>query len=386
MRIGQARRPRRGRPRHRRPAGQGRPRPRRRPAHQHPAHRALPGRLRPGDAHRDVGAPRHPGERGDAAPPRRRRHRARRRAGSPAPTPARAGCPTPSEIFEVCRRVLARGVARRPTWPAATSWSPRAAPASRSTRCASSATAPPASRATRWPAPPSPAGARVTLVAANIALPDPAGVDVVRVGTAVQLREAVLKAAADADAVVMAAAVADFRPADVRRREDQEEGRPGARAGRPGPQPGHPGRDLRRPGPPRARWSSASPPRPDDVLDNGRAKLARKGCDLLVVNEVGEHKTFGSEDNEAVVLGADGSRDRRAARPEGSPGRRGLGPGGRAPAARCSPAASCTSRGIANLGRSGRGAPGPAPLGHEQNALAAGQRATFRVRRDTWDR
>ena len=45
----------------------------------------------------------------------------------------------------------------------------------------------------------------------------------------------------------------------------------------------------------------------DDVLANGRAKLARKGCDLLVVNEVGEHKTFGSEDNEAVVLGADGS-------------------------------------------------------------------------------
>ena len=44
----------------------------------------------------------------------------------------------------------------------------------------------------------------------------------------------------------------------------------------------------------------------DDVLANGRAKLARKGCDLLVVNEVGERKTFGAEDNEAVVLGADG--------------------------------------------------------------------------------
>src|SRR6478752_5700593 len=57
-------------------------------------------------------------------------------------------------------------------------------------------------------------GARVTLVAANTALPDPAGVDVVRVGTALQLREAVLKAAGDADAVVMAAAVADFRPAE----------------------------------------------------------------------------------------------------------------------------------------------------------------------------
>jgi phosphopantothenoylcysteine decarboxylase/phosphopantothenate--cysteine ligase len=45
----------------------------------------------------------------------------------------------------------------------------------------------------------------------------------------------------------------------------------------------------------------------DDVLANGRTKLARKGCDLLVVNEVGERKTFGAEENEAVVLGADGS-------------------------------------------------------------------------------
>jgi phosphopantothenoylcysteine decarboxylase/phosphopantothenate--cysteine ligase len=45
----------------------------------------------------------------------------------------------------------------------------------------------------------------------------------------------------------------------------------------------------------------------DDVLANGRTKLARKGCDLLVVNEVGERKAFGSEENEAVVLAADGS-------------------------------------------------------------------------------
>jgi len=45
----------------------------------------------------------------------------------------------------------------------------------------------------------------------------------------------------------------------------------------------------------------------DDVLANGRLKLRRKGCDLLVVNEVGERKTFGSEENEVVVLGADGS-------------------------------------------------------------------------------
>src|SRR5437764_2965198 len=55
-------------------------------------------------------------------------------------------------------------------------------------------------------------GAEVTLVAANVVLPDPAGAKVIRVGSAEELRTAVLDSAADADVVVMAAAVADFRP------------------------------------------------------------------------------------------------------------------------------------------------------------------------------
>lgn len=53
----------------------------------------------------------------------------------------------------------------------------------------------------------------------------------------------------------------------------------------------------------------------DDVLANGRVKLKRKGCDLLVVNEVGERKTFGSEENEAVVLGATAARHRSPTAP-----------------------------------------------------------------------
>ncbi|MFJ8931042.1 MULTISPECIES: bifunctional phosphopantothenoylcysteine decarboxylase/phosphopantothenate--cysteine ligase CoaBC [unclassified Streptomyces] len=148
-------------------------------------------------------------------------------------------------------------------------------------------------------------GARVTLLSANADLPDPAGVDIVRVGTAVQLREAALKAAADADAVVMAAAVADFRPEAYAtgkiKKKDGEEPAPIVLVRNP---------DI-------LAELSADRPRPgqvvvgfaaetDDVLANGRAKLARKGCDLLVVNEVGERKTFGSEENEAVILGADG--------------------------------------------------------------------------------
>ena len=149
-------------------------------------------------------------------------------------------------------------------------------------------------------------GARVTLVAAHTELPDPAGADLIRVGTAAQLREAVLKAAADADAVVMAAAVADFRPAryasgKIKKKE--------------GEQP--PPLELVRNPDVLAELSTARP-RPgqvvvgfaaetDDVLANGRAKLARKGCDLLVVNEVGEARAFGLEENEAVVLDRDGT-------------------------------------------------------------------------------
>ncbi|MEU1121783.1 MULTISPECIES: bifunctional phosphopantothenoylcysteine decarboxylase/phosphopantothenate--cysteine ligase CoaBC [unclassified Streptomyces] len=149
-------------------------------------------------------------------------------------------------------------------------------------------------------------GARVTLVAANAALPDPAGVDVVPVGTALQLRDAVLKAAADADAVVMAAAVADFRPetyaAGKIKKKDGQEPAPIALVRNPDVLAEIAG-DRPRPGQVVVGFAAET----DDVLANGRAKLARKGCDLLVVNEVGERKTFGSEENEAVVLGADGS-------------------------------------------------------------------------------
>ncbi|GHC42793.1 bifunctional phosphopantothenoylcysteine decarboxylase/phosphopantothenate--cysteine ligase CoaBC [Streptomyces cinnamoneus] len=149
-------------------------------------------------------------------------------------------------------------------------------------------------------------GARVTLVSANSELPDPAGADVVHVGTAVQLREAVLKAAADADAVVMAAAVADFRPAHYAegkiKKRDGQEPEPVALVRNPDVL-AELSADRARPGQVVVGFAAET----DDVLANGRAKLARKGCDLLVVNEVGERRTFGSEENEAVVLAPDGT-------------------------------------------------------------------------------
>ncbi|KAB8192858.1 bifunctional phosphopantothenoylcysteine decarboxylase/phosphopantothenate--cysteine ligase CoaBC [Nonomuraea phyllanthi] len=237
-------------------------------------------------------------------------------------------------------------------------------------------------------------GAEVTLVAANVSLPDPAGAKVVRVESAADLREAVLAATPGADVVVMAAAVADFRPEtrhDTKIKKTDGEPAPihltknpdilaelGAlrRAARTSPaeapsaprpsvtgavrgttpQPvgalpgdggpagnggGSGGQAAVRDGDlsggpasarsdaasagsvadaaPAARVPEASAPRPPypqvivgfaaethDVLANGQAKLARKGCDLLVVNQVGEGLAFGTPGNAATVLVADG--------------------------------------------------------------------------------
>jgi phosphopantothenoylcysteine decarboxylase/phosphopantothenate--cysteine ligase len=147
-------------------------------------------------------------------------------------------------------------------------------------------------------------GAEVTLVAANVALPDPAGATVVRVESAAELREAVLDAAGGADVVVMAAAVADFRPAtrhDSKIKKSDGEPEPIRLVKNP---------DIlaelgqRRTACPKVIVGFAA--ETDDVLANGQAKLARKGCDLLVVNQVGPGLAFGTPDNAATVLVAGG--------------------------------------------------------------------------------
>ncbi|WP_406094637.1 bifunctional phosphopantothenoylcysteine decarboxylase/phosphopantothenate--cysteine ligase CoaBC [Kitasatospora purpeofusca] len=149
-------------------------------------------------------------------------------------------------------------------------------------------------------------GARVTLISANAGLPDPAGVDVVRVATALELREAALKAAEDADAVVMAAAVADFRPAAYAagkiKKVEGVEPAPVALVRNPDVLAELSAHRTRS-----GQLVVGFAAETDNVLANGRAKLARKGCDLLVVNEVGDGKAFGQDVNEAVVLGADGT-------------------------------------------------------------------------------
>ncbi|BFO19860.1 hypothetical protein SHKM778_62480 [Streptomyces sp. KM77-8] len=110
--------------------------------------------------------------------------------------------------------------------------------------------------------------------------------DVVRVGTALELREAVLSATADADAVVMAAAVADFRPAAYAtgkiKKKDGQEPEPITLVRNPDILAEISGERVRA-----GQVIVGFAAETDDVLANGRAKLKRKGCDLLVVNEVG---------------------------------------------------------------------------------------------------
>jgi phosphopantothenoylcysteine decarboxylase/phosphopantothenate--cysteine ligase len=151
-------------------------------------------------------------------------------------------------------------------------------------------------------------GARVTLVAANVSLPDPAAVDVVRVVGALELRDAVQKAAQDADVVVMAAAVADFRPVSTAGHKIKKSGLP------PDPIALEENPDVlaelvagRRPGQLLVGFAAETGDENGSVLDHGRTKLARKGCDLLVVNAVGPGKAFGQADNAGIILGSDGS-------------------------------------------------------------------------------
>ncbi|MEH0843707.1 bifunctional phosphopantothenoylcysteine decarboxylase/phosphopantothenate--cysteine ligase CoaBC [Micromonospora sp. CPCC 205711] len=148
-------------------------------------------------------------------------------------------------------------------------------------------------------------GARVTLVAANVSLADPAGVDLVRVGTTEELRKATLEVAAGADAVVMAAAPADFRPAAYApgKIKKSEHGDAPTIALVTNPDIAAELGQRRRPEQVLVIFAAET----HDVEANGRAKLARKRADLIVINEVGPDKVFGADTNTATVIGADGS-------------------------------------------------------------------------------
>src|ERR1700710_2356009 len=152
-------------------------------------------------------------------------------------------------------------------------------------------------------------GAEVTLLAANVSLPDPAGVKVVPLETTAQLRDAVLAAAPTADAVVMAAAPADYRPATVSESKMKK-----ANDGSAPELPLEQNPDILaeishhrgRPGAVIVGFAAETGDETASVIEMAKVKLARKSCDLLVVNDVSGGQVFGSPDNEAVVLDAAG--------------------------------------------------------------------------------
>jgi phosphopantothenoylcysteine decarboxylase/phosphopantothenate--cysteine ligase len=157
-------------------------------------------------------------------------------------------------------------------------------------------------------------GAEVTLIAGHTAgLIDPAGVDVVHVSSAEQLGNAVSKHGPDADVLVMAAAVADFRPAQVSAAKIKKgaEGPPTIELVR---------NDDVLAGAVRARahgelpnmraivgFAAETGDANGDVLFHARAKLRSKGCDLLVVNAVGDGRAFEVDSNDGWLLASDGA-------------------------------------------------------------------------------
>jgi phosphopantothenoylcysteine decarboxylase / phosphopantothenate---cysteine ligase len=151
-------------------------------------------------------------------------------------------------------------------------------------------------------------GARVTLITTPVALAAPYGVEMVRVGRAIELRDAVLTACVEADALIMAAAVADFQPSDVAEHKIKK-------------QPGQTTLTIeltRTPDiladvaaqadrfPRLVRIGFAAESR--DLLENARVKLCAKGLAFIVANDItATDAGFGTDDNRVVLLDAEGA-------------------------------------------------------------------------------
>lgn len=157
-------------------------------------------------------------------------------------------------------------------------------------------------------------GAEVTLIAANLEVAEPDGCDIRHVSTALELQQAVTDAARGADVVVMAAAVADYRPGDVSetkiKKDAGDDGltielvrNPDILAGL-----GHAPHD----GTLLVGFAAETEPDDDRLLELGRAKREAKGADLLVINRVGWNEGFASDENAVVIIGRRGEIVSRA--------------------------------------------------------------------------
>ena len=147
-------------------------------------------------------------------------------------------------------------------------------------------------------------GAEVTLIGANLEVAAPASIRVLHVGSTLELAAAVKDAAAKVDVVIMAAAVADYRPAVIAESKIKKElvgdrltlelvKNPDILAKLA---------EARRPGQLIVGFAAETEQDADALLALGRAKIARKGCDLLVLNRVGWTEGFGTDTNSVVVL------------------------------------------------------------------------------------
>lgn len=162
------------------------------------------------------------------------------------------------------------------------------------------------------------AGATVHLIAGHVETELPSGVEISNVSSALELHDATRDAAEQADVVIMAAAVADYRPVSVgeHKMKKTEDGTDPVIELTRNPDilralvddRKNTGREQLIVG-----FAAETGDGEHSVLDFGRAKLQRKGCDLLVVNEVGTSKVFGQDATEVTVLSAHGTEDAHAA-------------------------------------------------------------------------
>ncbi|MCC3269139.1 bifunctional phosphopantothenoylcysteine decarboxylase/phosphopantothenate--cysteine ligase CoaBC [Arthrobacter gengyunqii] len=170
------------------------------------------------------------------------------------------------------------------------------------------------------------AGAHVRFIAAHMDIPAPEGVELTRVETALELREAVHAAAPGSDVLIMAAAVADFRPdthsdTKIKKRDDgtdpvitlvrnpdilaeavqRRDAATGSGAVGDAGDAAQPSLIV--------GFAAETGDGNADVLDYGRQKLARKGCDLLILNRVGTSLVFGQDSTEVTLLSPQDSAD-----------------------------------------------------------------------------
>lgn len=147
-------------------------------------------------------------------------------------------------------------------------------------------------------------GALVTLILANGEVAAPLGLDVQRVSTTAELRDAVTEASTTNDVVIMAAAVADYRPSAIAQAKIKKDAQGDTMSIELVRNP-----DIlaelsssRREGQTIVGFAAETERDDDELLRLGREKISRKGCNLLVVNRVGWTEGFATEENRITVL------------------------------------------------------------------------------------